>query len=351
LATKKSEEEAEAKAGLLGMRAKFNVLEREKILEQGKLIKAQEKEIALLNRTIERREFLDKVETPKPIRVAASKGKKPKAFQLHLSDTHSTEIVTRAHTDGRNQHDCTIGRERLRSVIMQSITLMNDESRHCIPSHLTVWLGGDFNVNADLHYKMERSTDFEPLDEMAYVYKMLSEELHLLFSKTPTVSCSVVGSFSNHGRDSEKMLPGLEASRSYDTHVYRRLEGDFPEVRFTVAETPWTVEEVGGFKTLYTHGHVIGSSAKRSASNIMVPNWAFIQKLRENYDFDAWVQGHQHTVCVLKSSKFAHMQNGSLVGENSYSTSNGYPGEPPAQNLAVIDIQSGMVEKVHTIVA
>ncbi len=332
-----------------GLRSLFNPGERASNRQLRRITKLQEEEIEILHRAAGMKAILDDVQTPKPIRVAYKKKKNPKAFQLHLSDTHSREIVTLKQTCGRNRHNVEIGRERLRSVILQAIDVMKEESRTCEPVHLTVWGGGDYMVNADLHYKMERCVDSEPLVEMEFVYEMLHEELELLWRNSPTDSNSFIGSFSNHGRDSERMIPGLEAARSFDTAIYRRLVKDFTDVRFEIAETNWTVEDVCGFKTMYTHGHAKKARIRKTPLGIMLPNWAFIYEKVVDHGISAWVQGHLHTECILRSNRFCHMQNGSLVGENPFSHSEGYPGEPPSQNLAVVDLKSGTVEKVITL--
>lgn len=337
--------------GLSSLRAQFSPLEREENLRLKGLIRDQEKEIAFLRKGQDLSSVLADVQTPKPIRIAYKRKKKPKAFQLHLSDTHSREIVTLAQTNGRNQHNVEIGRERLRSVINQAINEIKKEAKHCDPIHLTVWGGGDWMCNADLHYKMERCVDDEPLVEMENVYQMLQEDLGLLWAGTPTNSNSFVGSFSNHGRDTEKIVPGLESSRSYDTAIYKRLEVDFPEVRFIIADTPWTVEDIAGFKTMYTHGHVRKSGVTENQVGILLPKWKQIAQMQSRYGFKAWAQGHHHVHSVSWNADLCHIQNGSLVGENSYSFSEGYRGELPSQNLVMIDMDSGLVDKVTVLYA
>jgi predicted phosphodiesterase len=340
-----------AKKSLSGMRAYFNRLERENVARFRQIVKLQEEEIAILKKRAGMSDAFKDDRKPKKIKVAYKKKKNPRAYQLHLSDTHSREIVHKAETNGRNEHNPDIGRERIRSIIMQTVQCIKDDSRNHDPVHLTVWAGGDWMVNADLHYKMERSVDVEPLVEMRLNYEMLKEELGILWSAVPVKSLSFVGSFSNHGRDSKDMQPGLEAQRSYDTEIYRRLEGDFPNVKFNIAETNWTVEDVGGFRTMYTHGHARGCAPKRNNMNVMVPNWSFLQQQRRIYDFDAFVHGHLHSTTVVRSPDFAYMSNGSLVGENGYSNTGGYPPEPAAQNLAIVDLDNQMVERVVTLAA
>lgn len=333
------------------LRSRFSVLEREENLQLKNIIKQQEKELSVLKKALGISDILNSVETPKRVRVKYPKSKRPKAFQLHLSDTHSREIVTLKQTDGRNEHNAEIGRERLRSVILKALEEIKKESTGAYPAHLTVWGGGDYMVNADLHYKMERSVEEEPLIEMEKIYEMLNEDLGILFKATPTDSNSFVGSFSNHGRDSDKMILGFESARSYDTAIYKRLSKDFEEVDFKIANTTWTVEDVNGFKTLYTHGHSKKSSVKRSPTGVMLPKWNFLNEMRVNYDFDAWAQGHFHTHSVLWSNGICHIQNGCLVGENSFSASLGFPWEPPSQNLVVVDLESNRIEKVVALYA
>jgi hypothetical protein len=343
--------EEESSYSLSSLRTKFSTLEREENLALKSIISEQEKQISILKKYLNIESILSDVETPKPIRVRHPKSKRPKAFQLHLSDTHSREIVTLTQTDGRNEHNAEIGRERLRTIILKAISEIKKECSDSYPCHLTIWGGGDYMVNADLHYKMERCVDEEPLIEMEHVYEMLNEELGLLLSKSPADSHSFVGSFSNHGRDSERMVLGFESARSYDTAIYKRLAKDFEEVDFVIANTTWTVEDVNGFKTLYTHGHAKKSSVKRSPSGVMIPKWNFMNEMRVNYDFDAWAQGHFHTHSVLWSNGICHIQNGCLVVENSFSAASGFPWEPPSQNLVVVDLENNRIEKVIALYA
>lgn len=331
------------------MRTHFSALERAEISRLKSVIREQEEEMSALRFAMEKYRILEPVQVAvAPHRGYSPRGKKRRAFQLHLSDTHSWEIVTRGSTSGRNEHNPEIGQERLSQVVSGCIREIKKESRGADPTHLTIWGGGDWMVNADLHYKMERNVDLEPLQEMEQVYLMLHAQLDRLV-REGLCSMSFVGSFSNHGRDTEKMLPGIEASRSYDTAIYNRLSRDFPSLRFMVAETNWSVEDIEGFRTMYTHGHVKKANVGRTAAGIMTPNWRFISEQRLDHRLNSWAQGHHHTQTVLWANRFCHVQNGSLVGENPYSHSEGYPPEPPSQNLVVVDLDRLVVEKVVTL--
>lgn len=333
------------------MRTHFSALERGEIARLKRLLHEGEAENSALRKALENLGVLEGVGTSSP-RAAKSipRGKKRRAYQLHLSDTHSREIVSRESTLGRNEHNADIGRARLSDIMAQAELEIKKDSKGADQVHVTVWGGGDWMVNADLHYKMERCVDSEPLVEMEQIYVMLREELCRFYARTPAQSASFVGSFSNHGRDSEKMLPGLEANRSYDTAIYRRLQMDIPDVHFQIADTNWTVEDVDGFRMMYTHGHVKKSNVGRSAVGIMTPNWRFLSDMKIDHGLNGWAQGHHHTHSVLWANRFCHIQNGSLVGENPYSHSEGYPGEPPSQNLVVVDLDLGVVERVIRLV-
>ena len=43
------------------------------------------------------------------------------------------------------------------------------------------------------------------------------------------------------------------------------------------------------------------------------------------------------------------MQNASLVGPNGYSQSIGFEQEEPSQNLAVVDLDRGVIDRVETL--
>ena len=96
-----SEDELDKKS-LAGLRASFNPIERATISQLKKLVKGQEEQIAVLEKAAGIKKHLSGVRTPKKIRARMPKGKRAKAFQLHLSDTHSSEIVSLASTNGRN---------------------------------------------------------------------------------------------------------------------------------------------------------------------------------------------------------------------------------------------------------
>lgn len=336
---------------LVSLRTAFSPVERQALSAAKRIISQQEYEIAVLKEALLIQDRLSDVQSSKRSVKKKDNKKTNKAYQLHLSDTHSREIVTLADTNGQNEHNAEIGAARFDSVIRQAERLVKADARTCNPVHFTIWGGGDWMVNADLHYKMERCVDEEPLVEMEHVYELISSGVRHLVKNNPCDTMSFVGSFSNHGRDTIKMVPGLEAARSYDTAIYRRMEKDFScqGIEFTIADTPWTVEEVAGFRTMYTHGHPSKANVKRNSDGIMVPKWSFVRDMRIQHNVQAWVQGHHHVNCVLWSNEFCHMQNSSLVGTNGYSNSEAYPPCPPSQNLAVIDLDRGVVEKVIAI--
>ncbi len=336
--------------GIAGVRSFLNTRERAENRRLKLFLRDQDEELGILRERVEALECLSKLKPPKPKRIKAGKGGKPrKSAVLCLSDTHTTEIVTLAQTNQRNEHSPEIGLERIRSVVLQAIDEMKVEARRSDLQHLTVWLGGDFVVNSDLHYKFERSTLYEPLPEMEFCYAMLHDELAILAAKAPVDSISVVGSVSNHGRDTERMQLGLAADRSYDTTIYYRLAKDFPELDWDIARTYWTISTVGDYVMMFHHGHALGF--KRNNSGAVIPQWAKLATLQKVEPFHAFFHGHYHSAGSLISAYYAHVANGSLVGENGFATDSGFPPEPPAQQLSFINHEHNQMDRVVTIYA
>jgi len=335
--------------GIGGVRAFLNAKERLEIRKLKAYLKQMDEENHHLRGRVEALENLKALADPKKKRIPKQKGRKRKSALLALSDIHLTEVVARDTTSNGNEHNEEIGRERVRSILDQALFLLKAESRGSDLFHLQIALLGDFMVNADLHYKMERSTPYEPLVEMEVVYSMLHEELGRLLKQQPCDSVSITGDVSNHDRDTEQMQMGMSADRSYDTAMYQRLSEVYSEPDWHIARTYYTTSTVGDFVTTTHHGHARGASMKENSSGVMIPRWTWLNQQQKIYGFNLWVQGHHHSSNVISSPFFTHVSNGCTVGHNGYANDSGFRPEPPSQQLVFINHETSTVEKVHTI--
>ena len=335
--------------GISGVRAYLNSKERLEIKKLKAYLKQADSENQILRDRVEALENLKAISDPKRKKIPRRKGKKRTSALLALSDIHLTEVVPKETTSNGNEHNEEIGRERVRSILDQALFLLKAESKRSDLFHLHIALLGDFMVNADLHYKMERSTPYEPLVEMEVVYSMLHEEIGRLLKDQPCDSVSITGDVSNHDRDTEQMQMGMSADRSYDTAMYHRLSEIYTEPDWHIAKTYYTTLTVGDFVTTTHHGHARGASMKENSPGVMIPRWTWLNQQQKIYGFNLWVQGHHHSSNVISSPFFTHVSNGCTVGHNGYANDSGFRPEPPSQQLVFINHETSTVDRVHTI--
>ena len=337
--------------GIGGVRSFLNTKERLEIRRLKAYLKQMDEENHYLREKVEALENLKSLADPKKTKIPRAKGKIRKSAVLALSDIHLTELVDPSVTCNGNEHNEDIGRQRVRSIMDQALFSLKAQSKSSDLFHFHIALLGDFMVNADLHYKMERSTPYEPLVEMEVVYSMLHEELGRLLSKQPCDSVSITGDVSNHDRDTDQMQLGMSADRSYDTAIYHRLSQIYTEPNWHIARTYYTSSTVGDFITTTHHGHARGASMKENNSGVMIPRWAWLSRQQKVYDFDLWVQGHHHSSNVISSEFFSHVSNGCTVGHNGYANDSGFRPEAPSQQLIFINHEICTLDHVQTLYA
>ena len=100
---------------------------------------------------------------------------------------------------------------------------------------------------------------------------------------------------------------------------------------------------------MFHHGHALGF--KRNNSGAVIPQWAKLATLQKIEPFHAFFHGHYHSAGSLISAYYAHVANGSLVGENGFATDSGFPPEPAAQQLAFINHEQNQMDRIITIYA
>ena len=335
--------------GISGVRAFLNSKERLEIKRLKIFLKQMDEENRALRDKVEALESIKAMADPKPKKLKKRKTKDRKSAVLALSDIHLTELVDPSSNSYGNEHNEEIGRERVRFVIDQAVNHLKAEASKSDLSHLQVALLGDFMVNADLHYKMERSTPYEPLVEMEVVYAMLDEEIGRLLNEQPCDSVVITGDVSNHDRDTDQMQMGMSVDRSYDVAMYHRLAAKYNSASWHIARTYYTTTKVGDFCTTTHHGHARGASMKENAVGVMIPRWTWLNQQHKIYNFNLWVQGHHHSSNVISSPFFTHVSNGSTVGHNGYANDSGFRPEPPSQQLVFINHETSTVDHVQTI--
>lgn len=290
---------------------------------------------------------------PKPMPAVkgakrAKGAKLPAAFVALASDWHTCEIVTERQTGGGNRHDQEIGTERAWRWAKGLVRMCKDEQARADVRTLVIWLGGDFLVNDSLHYKSERACYLSPPDEARYVRDLLAQIVTYLRAELDVPRIVVPTSWGNHDRTTAKMIPGHAGDYSHMQPVYKDLAAWFardPSIEFRIAESEWQVVDIHGYPILFHHGHTI--NYKRGAGGPGGPLMRMFPDLKTKYTFRTACIGHFHQRGMYRSGQA--FTNGSLVGENGFSTDLALAPEPPAQVAFLIDLERLEISNYYSI--
>ena len=269
-------------------------------------------------------------------RRAAKGGKSAHTFFALASDWHSCEIVTAAETGGRNKHNQTVGQERAFGYFRDLVRLVKEQQSSFAIQDVVLWLGGDFLVGEMHGIESARSCDLAPLEEVAWVKRLLIGGLDYLLSELDVDKIRVPCNPGNHGRTTLEYRYRKANAYSYEAYLYNDLAvhyRDEKRIQFDVSEEPYKVVDCGGFRLLFHHGHELRFGG--GVGGLAVPFRRMFHRVQSTYHQDAMAIGHFHQYGA-NSGKDALLANGSLVGWNSYAAGKGLPFEPPAQIAGLI---------------
>ena len=269
---------------------------------------------------------------------ARRKGKLPVAWVALASDWHTCEIVSKAQSNGMNEHSPEIGRERAFRWARNLVTMIKLSQTRLEVKTLVLWLGGDFLVNAGMHYGGFWDVSMTPEQEARVIRNLLVEIITYLRAELDIERIHIPTSWGNHDRSSLKIVPGLAKDFSHASIIYEDLASWFagdPSITFDIATAEWNLVDVHGYPILFHHGHAIRYGG--GVGGISIPLLRKAGVLSRDYDFETIAVGHFHQ-CQIFGAGTA-LVNGSLVGMNGYSTDGGFPSEPPAQMAFVLDLE------------
>jgi hypothetical protein len=204
--------------------------------------------------------------------------------------------------------------------------------------------GSDFNTlcSSTLTAGVLRDEDLETnqvtaIDAMTLARSFLYSGITKIAADTGC-AVRVICCVGNHGRMTDKIHYSNQIHNSLEYLMYKTLERDFRDhekVRFTVAEGPYSIQEIYGIRVRFHHGHVSRYNGGIGGLSIPVLRKVAQMNMIEKADLD--VIGHFHSMQVLNNV----IINGSLVGSNGFSMACGFPHEPPQQTFFLIDSKYG----------
>lgn len=252
------------------------------------------------------------------------------------SDWHIEETVTSGITNNRNEYNLDIAEDSVKQFFTNACYLVNRAKQDSKINTVVLAVLGDI-INGVLRSEDLENNQTTSIDALAIARSYLYEGIKKLAADTGC-NIKVVCCVGNHGRLTEKIYFSNQVHHSLEYLMYKTLERDFRDkksVEFVVAEGPWKVVDILGYKVRFAHGHMIKFLG--GIGGISVPVLRKVAQMNTIEHADIEVMGHFHTMQSLGNVVI----NGSLVGTNGYSMSLGLPHENPSQAYFHIDSKYG----------
>ena len=252
------------------------------------------------------------------------------------SDWHIEETVTPGITNNLNEYNLDIAENSIKQFFINACYLVNRAKQDSNVNTVVLAILGDI-INGVLRSEDLENNQTTSIDALAIARSYLYEGIKKLAADTGC-NIKVVCCVGNHGRLTEKIHFSNQVHNSLEYLMYKTLERDFRDkksVEFVVAEGPWKVVDILGYKVRFAHGHMIKFLG--GIGGISVPVMRKVAQMNTIEHADIEVMGHFHTMQSLGNV----IINGSLVGTNGYSMSLGLPHENPSQAYFHIDSKYG----------
>lgn len=182
-------------------------------------------------------------------------GHGPGVPTLLLSDWHWGEVVDPRQVDGLNAFNLTIARKRAKTLVDNTVDLLENHTVNPEFPGIVVALGGDF-VSGDIHDELKETNEKPLMPVVIDVFGTLIWVLETLADRFGRVFVPAVA--GNHGRSRQKPQHKNYAFTNYDWLLYQLLAKYFEKDKrfsFLIPDGPDAYYRIYNHRYLLTHGN------------------------------------------------------------------------------------------------
>lgn len=272
-------------------------------------------------------------EPPKDWQARNTKPKGKATAELLWSDWHVDELITRETTMGLNEWNPTIADAAIKTLVDNSLNLIEIESKLVKLPDLVLWLGGDF-ISGPIHEELEITNTMSPDGAIVWLKPRIEAAINKLLKEGKFERMLVVCSFGNHARTTKKIQFKREADTSREYWMYVELAKTFEKnerVTFHVGQSYESTVEIEGQRVTYEHGHRHKFNGGVGGALVPVNRNIGRRNSDRNTRSDRQRMGHFHVAGALGSV----VMNASMIGYSEYGTGR-FAYAEPSQTLCVL---------------
>ena len=269
--------------------------------------------------------------------VTTKEGDSKYAIAL-FSDAHIEETVDPCSVLGLNEYNIDIAEERIQKYFVNLVKALNEDQ---VESLVFASLGD--TISSFIHDELMETNSLTPLEATFKAQSLIYSGLKYIIDNSSVEHIKFIGIVGNHGRTTKKIQHSNGYAMSYEWLMYKNIEKEIQLTGLPIeVEIPRSemaiLQTTDGKKYMFMHGFQIKTAGVSTVCGIYPALNRLSLKLDRNFHQDKIYLGHFHSCISIPNATV----NGSIIGFNAYSLSNGFSFEKPAQMYELFD-ENGLV--------
>ena len=321
---------------------------KESLERDRKLDRLSESEKSTKKKYEEAKEYLKKLEAEfdalaeiqeyKPFEILpkVASGKSESVVIALASDWHIEELVELSSTNGLNEYNLAIAKDRATQYFKSILRLTEIFQKDTRIDTMVLALLGDF-ISGSIHEDIAENTALGPTKALIFAEELLISGIQFLLANSK-LNLVIPCHSGNHGRATKEQRMATENENSFEYYMYHVIAQHFrgnDRVRFLISESYVSYLPVFDKTIRFHHGH--GLRFGGGVGGLFIPAYKAIARWNNGRRADIDCFGHFHQ--FVDGGSF--VCNGSVIGYNAYGVSRGFSYEPPQQVVLVVEKSRG----------
>lgn len=309
---------------------------KQRATQNAKKLRVIAKELVRAEKELEALKGVKGVETHS-IKGSKSFNKSEATAILLASDWHYEENVKLSQTNGLNEFNRTIAKERIEKLFKVVAKLIEVHQKEYDIDNFVLALMGDF-ISGSIHDDLKEGNEIQPTQAIYEVQCLIASGIEYML-KNSNVNLIIPCSSGNHGRITDKIRVSTAYGNSLEFLMYRTLRDYFKNeerVKFIINDSYLTYMDIYDYKIRFHHGDSMRYGG--GIGGLFIPAFKAISQWDKQIRADWTFFGHFHQ--LKDGGNF--VSNGSLIGFSPYAIRIKADYEKPKQAFLILDKERGL---------
>ena len=256
-----------------------------------------------------------------------------------FSDAHIEETVLPDSVLGLNEYNVDIAKKRIEHYFINLASCLNEDK---VDDLIFASLGDC--ISGYIHDELSQTNELTPLEATELAQNLVYNGLNYICENTNLKSIKFIGIVGNHSRTTKKIQHSNGYAMSYEWLMYRNVKKQCEltnlPIEFYIPNSEMAIVDTEDKKRfIFIHGFQIKGTGNGTVCGIYPALNRLSLKYSKVFKQDKIYLGHFHSCTSIPNA----VVNGSIIGYNAFSLSNGFGYEQPAQMYELYDTSNGLL--------